>query len=192
MRLGLLRGRAGEVRLAEVLLISGRPGAGKTTLVRRLAEAFPGRLGGFYTEELREGGRRVGFALVTLGGERAVFAHVAFHAASHRVGRYGVDLDVLERVGVPAVREAASAYRAVVVDEIGKMELASRAFREVLEEVASGPAVLVATILAGGHPWADRFRRRPGVSELRVGPQDREEVFLHARAWLAARLPERS
>jgi nucleoside-triphosphatase len=176
--------------LGQVLLISGRPGVGKTTLVRRLAEAFPGRLGGFYTEELREGGRRVGFALVTLSGQRAVFAHVRLRAAPHRVGRYGVDLAVLEEVGVPAVREAARTHRAVVVDEVGKMELASPAFREALEEVASGPGVLVATILAAPHPWADSFRRRREVTELWLTPEDREAVFRRARAWLASHLPE--
>lgn len=166
----------------------GRPGVGKTTLVKRVLEAFPGRLGGFYTEEVRQVGRRVGFELVTTSGQRVLFAHVRLAAEPHRVGRYGVDLDVLDRVGVPAVREAARAGCGVVVDEIGKMELASQPFREVLEEVASGPAVLVATVLAAPHPWAEAFRRRPGVTELTLSAENREEVFRQAREWLAARL----
>jgi nucleoside-triphosphatase len=174
--------------VAEILLVRGRPGVGKTTLARRLVEAFPGQLGGFYTEEVRLAGRRVGFELVTVAGGRALFAHVRLAGAPHRVGRYGVDLQVLDRVGVPAVREAARAGRGVVVDEIGKMELASPAFREALEEVASGPAVLVATVLAAPHPWAEAFRRRPGVTELVLSAENREEVFRQAREWLAARL----
>ncbi len=173
--------------MADVLLVSGRPGAGKTTLLRRLAQLFPGRVGGFYTEELREGGHRVGFVLVTLSGQRAVFAHVDL-SAKYRVGRYGVLLEVLDEVGIPAMRESAVAGRAVFVDEVGKMELLSASFREALEEVASGPAPLVATILAGPHPWADRFRRQPRVTELVLTPANRSAVFLQAQAWLARRL----
>ncbi len=182
-------GRDGKGRkLGDILLITGRPGVGKTTVIRRLAEAFPGRVGGFYTEEIREEGRRVGFLLVTLGGRAAPFAHRAWQHTSHRVGRYGVDLRVLEELGVAAIREALAAGRAVLVDEIGKMELASAGFREALEEAASGSAWLVATILAAHHPWADRFRRRAGTTELLLTPHNRDAVFERARRWLDARV----
>lgn len=174
--------------LGDVLLITGRPGVGKTTLVKRLAASFPGRLGGFYTEELREGGRRVGFLLVSLAGERAVFAHVAWHHAPHRVGRYGVDLEVLERTGVAELRRAVHAGKAVVVDEIGKMELLSPAFQEAVELAARSPAPLVATILAGPHPWADRFRRNPQVTVLVLTPANREDAYAFCSGWLRSRL----
>jgi nucleoside-triphosphatase THEP1 len=37
------------------LFLTGLPGVGKTTLIRRAVEALPGkRLGGFYTAKLRE------------------------------------------------------------------------------------------------------------------------------------------
>ncbi len=174
--------------VGDVLLLTGRPGVGKTTLVRRLAEAFPGRVGGFYTEEVREGSRRVGFVLATLQGERALFAHAAWGHAAYRVGRYGVDLEVLERVGVTAVQDAVRAGQAVLVDEVGKMELHSRAFREAVEFAAVHAVCLVATILAGRHPWADAFRARPGVVELVVTPANREEVLKVALRWLGGHL----
>jgi nucleoside-triphosphatase len=174
--------------MGDVLLLTGRPGSGKTTVVRRLAEAFPGRVGGFYTEELREGGQRVGFVLVTLAGQRAVFAHVAWKQHPHRVGRYGVDLQVLEATGVPAVRQAVQARQAVLVDELGKMELLSPTFRQVVEEAADSPAPLVATVLLGSHPWADGFRRRPRVTQVVVSPANREEVFRFSESWLRGRL----
>src|SRR5579885_397610 len=85
--------------MAEVLVLTGRPGVGKTTLIRRLADALGSRAGGFYTEEIRQGGRRVGFRLVTLDGEQAVLAHVGWRDRPHRVGRYGVDIAVVDRKG---------------------------------------------------------------------------------------------
>jgi len=56
------------------LVILGRPGVGKTTLVKRVAEHFPGLFRGFYTEEIREGRVRTGFWIVTLSGKRSVLA----------------------------------------------------------------------------------------------------------------------
>ena len=48
-----------------VLLLTGVPGIGKTTVIRRAADRLKGRrLGGFYTEEIREQGDRRGFRLV--------------------------------------------------------------------------------------------------------------------------------
>ena len=55
------------------LLITGRPGVGKTTLIKRLIPALP-PAGGFYTEEIRSCGERVGFKIVTLAGEEGILA----------------------------------------------------------------------------------------------------------------------
>src|SRR5215467_14590534 len=73
------------------LLLTGLPGCGKTTVIRRLIDRLNDlRLRGFYTQELREYGQRVGFEAVGLSGQRAVLAHVRSRSML-RVGRYGVD-----------------------------------------------------------------------------------------------------
>ena len=69
------------------LLVEARPGAGKTTAFRRLAELLPSA-SGFTTEELRDQGRRVGFAIESLDGERATLAHRSL-SGPHGWGRYG-------------------------------------------------------------------------------------------------------
>jgi len=173
--------------MGDILLITGRPGVGKTTLVRRVAEGQGARLGGFYTEEIRRGGVRMGFRLVTLDGHAAVFAHVDFATHSpHRVGRYGVDLSALEGIGVAALHRAARRGQVVLVDEIGKMELLSPGFRAALEGIAAGPAPLLATITAAAHPWADAFKRRPGGVLLTLTPTNRDQILESVEAWVRA------
>jgi nucleoside-triphosphatase len=61
------------------VLLEWRPGVGKTTVARRLLRDLKHdgvAVAGFTTEELGEAGRRVGFAVETTDGGRAVLAHV--------------------------------------------------------------------------------------------------------------------
>jgi len=161
--------------LKTALLLTGRPGTGKTTIIRKVLARLPGQAGGFYTEEVREAGQRVGFCLVTLGGERATLAHVSLRSP-YRVAKYGVDLEALERVGVRALREASRSCNYVVVDEIGKMELFSAAFREEVLEAVEGGKVVLGTIMSASHPWADIIKDHPAVLLLPVSEGNRETL----------------
>ena len=79
------------------ILLSGRPGVGKTTLLRKLAARLPGvGVGGFFTEELRERGSRVGFRVATFDGEEGILAHRSGRSGP-RVGKYVVDSAAFER-----------------------------------------------------------------------------------------------
>ena len=91
--------------MKQVYLLTGRPGTGKTSLIKQVAAQMKGKAGGFYTEEIRSRGTREGFRLVTLDGAEVILAHVNFHSP-YRVSKYGVDIDGLERVGVPALYQA--------------------------------------------------------------------------------------
>ena len=136
------------------LLVEARPGAGKTTAFRRLAELLP-EAGGFTTEEIRQGGRRVGFAIESLDGERATFAHRSL-SDPPRVGRYGVDLEAFERVALPSLR----AEGVVLIDELGKMELFSERFREAVLRLFDSDVTLAATVHTARHPSPSAKARR--------------------------------
>ena len=130
---------------SSALLLTGRPGIGKTTAIARAAERLAHlRPRGFLTRELREGGRRVGFELRTLAGARATLAHVDLDTAE-RVGRYGVDVDALERVVVPELT-VDPPTRLVLIDEIGKMECFSGRFVAAVRALLDARRPLVATV----------------------------------------------
>ncbi|MDP2950602.1 MAG: NTPase [Chloroflexota bacterium] len=172
-------------------LITGRPGCGKTTLIRRLVEALGVSAGGFYTEEIRGRGRREGFALATLDGQSATLASIG-SASRHRVSRYGVNLDAIDEVGAPAIERATAGAALVVIDEIGKMELLSNRFRQaVLAALESGKPMLGSIMLAP-HPWADAIKSRPEVSLILLSEANRRQVEDQLLAELRARLGHRS
>jgi nucleoside-triphosphatase len=166
-----------------VYLLTGRPGTGKTSLVRQAVAELKGKAGGFYTEEIRVQGTRLGFKLITLDGQEAVLAHVDFHGR-YRVGKYGVDVDELDRVGVPALEEAIRQRDVIVIDEIGKMELFSKRFREVVLEAIHSDKPVLGTIMLNSHPWADEVKRQPQVRLVEIARTDYYQVLADIKSWL--------
>jgi nucleoside-triphosphatase len=159
------------------ILLTGRPGCGKTTLVQRIVNDLALPAGGFYTKEIRERGVRVGFKLITLDGKEGIFANINFKT-SERVGKYGLDLAKLETVGVAAVREAVRTRKLVVIDEIGPMELRSAIFRDVISEAFETTVSILATITARPFPFTNAIKKRPDVRVVDVRPNNRERLFV--------------
>ena len=169
--------------MKRVFLLTGRPGTGKTSLIKEVAAQMKGRVGGFYTEEIRTHGIREGFRLVTLNRESTILAHINIHSP-YRVSKYGVDIDNLDRVGVSALYKAAEECDLVIIDEIGKMELFSANFREaVLQIIDSGKRVL-GTIMLNANPYADAIKRRPQVNLITVTRATYHQVLEELLCWL--------
>jgi len=175
-------------------LLTGGPGVGKTTIIKqaldnalrtkyRSPQGGQAGAGGFFTEEIRAGGVRQGFRIVTLDGQSAILAHVDTKGP-YRVSKYGVDVEGLDRVGVAALRQAIRECDLVVIDEIGKMELFSHAFTEaVLEAINSNKRVL-GTIMLPSHPWADQIKRHPNVVTITVTRMNHRQVLGQVLDWL--------
>ncbi len=161
--------------MSQRVLLTGRPGSGKTTLIKRILNEVPQRFGGFYTEEIRDHGARVGFKVVALEGGEAVFAHVDF-TTPERVGKYRLDLSALEAVGVDAIRKAVHGERLIVIDEIGPMEIRSAPFREAVVDALDSELPVLATIFLRSLPFTDAIKSRPDVELIEVRPNNREEL----------------
>jgi len=172
--------------MKRALLLTGKPGTGKTALIKEALARTKVKGGGFYTEEIRTGGIRQGFKIVTLDGQEAILAHVGI-SSPYQVSKYRVDTDSLNRVGVSALRQALKETDLIVIDEIGKMECLSRVFVEAVERLLNGPVHVLATIAMKGGGLIARAKVRPPVEVLHVSAGNRNEL----PDVVAARLPFR-
>ena len=169
--------------MANVYLLTGSPGTGKTTVIRQAVARSKAKAGGFYTEEIRTGGARQGFRVVTLDGQETVLSHVDF-PGHHRVSKYGVNVQNLDIIGVTAIERAIEESDLIVIDEIGKMELFSPRFREaVLKAVNSGKKVL-GTVMLSPNPFADDIKRHPEVKVIELTRANHDQVLSEMVDWL--------
>jgi nucleoside-triphosphatase len=158
------------------VLLTGKPGSGKTTLVRRVIERLGDRhLAGFYTSEIRRQGRRLGFEAVGLGGGSTVLAHVD-RDAGPRVGRYGVDLGGFDPLVLRELGREPSEVDLFVIDEIGRMECFSAPFVQLTRAVLGGAVPVLATIALTGGSFMQEVRLRPDVELLTITVANRAEL----------------
>jgi nucleoside-triphosphatase len=157
------------------VLLTGHPGCGKTTLIQRVIAQLNAPLGGFYTQEMRVGGVREGFKMITFDGQEGILAHVKFPGPP-RVGRYGVDLDALAAVGVASIQRALHDDMLVVIDEIGSMEMFSAAFCRAVTAALDGANPVFGSVVRRSKPFSDQVKARPDVTVIEVNPENREKL----------------
>jgi nucleoside-triphosphatase len=183
--------------MARMLLFTGPKRVGKSTAVQRvIAATGKEHFQGFYTRERRDEVRRRGFDIIMLDGRRGSIASddsdSPIRMGSHINGRlrYGVTLDFLEEVAVPAIDEAASKPRYIfVMDEIGPMQLYSSRFTDAIERLLQADVIVLGSIVERSVEWADKFRQNPGVEVFGLTERNRdtmaEMMTLYLRELLA-------
>lgn len=130
------------------VLITGSPGVGKTTLIKSLCQDLT-QCSGFYTEELREGGKRTGFDIVSLDGStRAPLARVNTSVKGPKVGQYTVITSDFELLAQKLLNsKSIENCQYVIIDEIGKMENFSSKFQVMVRKIfESDSKHIIATI----------------------------------------------
>lgn len=157
------------------LLLTGNPGIGKTTVIHRVVQNLRGiQCAGFYTEEMRTGGQRQGFKILTLDGREGVLASMGGGGA--RVGRYSVHVQEFEAMVLPLIDPERTPADLYVIDEIGKMELLSQKFRKGLVDLLARPSHIMATIAKRGGGFVDQIKARNDVELIEVTKENRDQL----------------
>ncbi|MDI6807606.1 MAG: NTPase [Candidatus Eisenbacteria bacterium] len=157
-------------------LITGPPGVGKTTAVRRLCENLNKfHPVGFFTEEIRVGGVRIGFEIVTLDGRRALLSHVDIQSR-YRVGKYNVNISEFEAI-LDSIKFVSPETVLIIIDEIGKMECFSDKFRELVNEILDSEKILIATIAMTGRGLIATVKKRSDVRLFEISERNRDSIL---------------
>ncbi len=170
-------------RETHALLLTGVPGVGKTTIMRKVAAALSERhIRGFITDEIRRAGQRVGFELCSLGGRTMVLAHIDIRSR-YRVGRYCVDVEALDAtVDETLVLDAATDL--YLVDEIGKMECFSEKFRDAIHALLDSKKILLATVALRGTGFIAAVKERQDVEVWHATKENRNDLPEQIVRWI--------
>ncbi len=159
------------------ILLTGKPGCGKTKIIMRLTQDMKDA-GGFYTSEIRNGEKRTGFSIFTLDGKEGILASVNI-SSSIKVGRYYVNLEDIEQIAVPSIDKAIQdpKIRFIVIDEIASMEISSPRFVDAVVRALNSPKRVIGTIQNKRHPFLDRIRKRRDVTIVKIETSTRNSIM---------------
>lgn len=158
------------------ILITGRPGIGKTTLIKQIFQKVGKRAGGFYTEEIRKEDQRIGFRIKTLDGKTGILSGIDIDSP-YRVGRYRVNLPDLEKVALVAIEDALESSEIIIIDEIGPMELFSQRFKDLVLKSLDSSNHVIATIKSKGKRFIDKVKSRSDVMIFNLNSSNREDIL---------------
>jgi nucleoside-triphosphatase len=166
--------------MKRLLLLTGTPGVGKTTVLLKTVEQLKlqgVRVGGMISREVRIGGERVGFEILDLmSGNRGWLAHVEGKEGP-RVGKYRVNLEDVDLVGVEAVLDAVESADVVVIDEVGPMELCSERFRVAVTRAVEGERVVVGVVHWKARDMViDEVKKREDLEMVEVTCENRDDL----------------
>jgi nucleoside-triphosphatase len=139
------------------IFLTGAPSSGKTTVIKKIIERLKFSSHGFYTEEERIEGKRVGFLMTTLDGKKGYLAHQDIKSDFH-IRRYGVSVENIESIAVPSINPVKN--NIIIFDEIGKMECFSHAFKEAAVKALDASNIVIGTITFGGDDFILDIKKR--------------------------------
>lgn len=159
------------VTLKKNIFLTGAPSSGKTTVIKKLLSRLNYPVSGFYTEEERIAGKRIGFLMKTVDGKKGYLAHQDIRS-DIRIRRYGVSLENIEQIAVPSI--IPKNRNIIILDEIGKMECFSEVFKRAALEALASPNIVIGTITFGGDEFILGIKRRDDTEIHEVNPENRD------------------
>lgn len=166
--------------MKRLFFLTGRSGIGKTSILIKVIQILKKEdhiIGGMITQEYREHGFRIGFKVIDVKTDaKGWLAHIN-QDVGPRIGRYVVNLNDLNNIGVKALLNAAQESEIIVVDEIGPMELKSTSFQEAIHTVIESEKPIIGTIHQRMHgKIVDDIRKRSDVALFEVRLENREKL----------------
>ena len=161
---------------AKNVFVTGPPRCGKSTLIEKMVRQLGRPMGGFFTRQITEGGRRTGFSIITLDGKRGVLAHENVKSR-YRVGKYRVSVKDIDRIAVPSMLPP-DPDAVVVIDEVGKMECFSQPFKETLVEVLDSDHPVLGSIALKGDRFIQNIKARNDVLLFTLNEKNRDSEAL--------------
>ncbi len=159
------------------ILVTGLPGCGKTTAIMRILTNLKCKnVVGFYTQEIRNNGRRTGFMWNRLDGSEGILADVKIKGPP-RVGKYGVNVPGFEKSVVRILNADRTDARLFVIDEIGKMECFSRKFIEAVRKLFASDRSILATVARKGSGLIGEVKNYPDVRLFNLTVQNRDRII---------------
>jgi nucleoside-triphosphatase THEP1 len=155
------------------IFLTGAPSSGKTTVIKKLIEGIDHPANGFYTEEERVDGKRVGFLMKTLDGRKGYLAHQDIKSDFH-IRRYGVSIENIENIAVPSITPVKN--NIIILDEIGKMECFSNTFKQAAANALDSPNIVIGTITFGGDDFIREVKKREDIEINEVTMDNRNSL----------------
>ncbi len=158
--------------------ITGLPGSGKTHTLKRVIEVLLKEedltIGGMIDEKITDGRHDVGIKVCNfMTKEEVVFARPDIESKI-TIGTLGVDLSLFESVAIDAIKNACENCDIIIIDEVGRVEVESQAFVDVVKEALDFDKPMIITLhKKSRNPLLQDIRRRDDVRILEVTPINR-------------------
>ncbi|MCK5655900.1 MAG: AAA family ATPase [Candidatus Aureabacteria bacterium] len=155
------------------IFLTGAPSSGKTTVIKKVVSKVPFPVKGFYTEEERKEGRRVGFLMKTLDRREGYLAHQDI-GSPFKIRRYGVSVENINNLAVPSIKPQKNCI--IILDEIGKMECFSKVFESAALEALDSSNIVIGTITFGGGEFIRQAKKRDDIEIMEVTLENRDKL----------------
>lgn len=127
------------------VILTGGPGVGKSTLLRRVIDKYNNKVG-FTTTEVWEGKNRLGFEVYTSAEDKQTITSTTnvTNDTNNKVGKYYVDINKLDNMLLEIHKYTSNDL--LYIDEIGSMQLLCPSFKSMCLDYLDSDNRCIATI----------------------------------------------
>jgi nucleoside-triphosphatase len=165
------------------ILITALPKVGKTTLIKEVVNESRIKVFGFYTEEIKEKDRRVGFKIKNFQDEEGILAHKKIES-NYKVGSYKVlEVDLIN-IGVKEIYRGIKEEGLIVIDEIGKMECLFKEFRDAVIKALESNSRVFGSIALKDNRFTKMIKERDDTLIIELNRENYKKVKENLLNWI--------